>query len=1260
MSALQGQRPPAGAQPGQSSAAGPSASAPSGPLHEQPQPVASSSRNPQLGPHPYFRYPTPTPDQIEEELPPYWEDENVPLGPLLDRLARKSYSDMRTLVEKTLPPLAPRQKPKHVIEYAKTTRQAVLKYLAVLRWKMSVDLATTTQPHANGLPAAAAFPTPHSNGESNNTSPVAFPSKGKGRVDGTAEEPVVRGKVTDARRIQHFLEHQNQQQEAAITHIRHVTGMIDMLRERNADLLTALSLQSTGTYSRLPAQLMEDWVPRAPLQPPAVLANIERLNEHTRYRLRCVDYVPPDLVVERVADGRVYARGGGENGWIAQLSLEGFEEDSKWWLCGFEWAWKVDGAESPKPFSTPELNQILAMCNHEVLAPQEGEGDNVDEGDANADKAKVDAPLVRVYNFLQHLSLAYQLEVLYSQALAMTQGRWRGQLQVEIDRTKKELRLRYWIRQRTQAPPVAAPGVKRPPQAPTVSSVNNQRPMVGGTLTFTLAEATSPMSEAERVLREVAVCGAEPADRTVRFELGIKWEVGEAGTGGGLKAGEAMDASGLKIDPSSLSMKGIVTAATRAHAAHLSRVNTTPLLTNERLILDPLNPPRMEESESSSTRPVSLVVPLPSRGQLSIAVSSISGLLEIEDSIARDNGQVMENNRTLRAKLATNSSNEQKTRLADDVYRLVSAIIVEDIEDNLRQLGLHPLRRVALRTNDLSKTDLHPSTTVFVPLPVSQNHYFVAKVTTKGIAYELLKLLRVPMEGNGGMKMSVGERIPIDLAKLVERRAAKGAKRNLDGEETSADMAMLKWESAAGKSGPFQVHARDLRDMFTYCNALVAQTMVEQQLKDRGIPYTAQFPDEDDFAVPRSRSALAGMVPNLCVNASHLFKDGRAAEVASPKVFLVIKNWWSGSQCNVETIVRLRHQPSLDSQPAAPVARASDAGRAEGITFDQNTLTVRFHAPSIARCVPDFLEQWERLSKVIVVAGEVNRLNKQEEFRDIRMLSFDLCTASVQYAPGFNVAITYTPTSDSYEASFSRTAVHGATPALGGPHSDGGDNPHAALAPLLSAHLNELTQLAPVGGRGHAGRDFLQLLRATLPLLLEAEALRVASASPYPALVVRSVMEYRLVWDHEAKTPARYALDVLLTQAGSARFLLCDATRRKDVPEDLTCGPLTPIPNIANAMLKGFQAAKIAKVSTPSGPAGTPRTPNPKTPGKGITPKEARVKTITPVMPPAARLDGGESMICSLGVMHEVLRAISNEIEISIGGVPMGPGSARG
>lgn len=131
----------------------------------------------------------------------------------------------------------PTKKAKHVIEYAKSTRQAVLKYLAVLRWKTSVDLATSVVPPggagaAPGGPTAS-FPTPHSSGESNDTSPTAYPLKGKGRFGGDTagvDDTVQRGKVTDARRIQQFLEHQNAQHEAAIAHVRHVTKLVETLR----------------------------------------------------------------------------------------------------------------------------------------------------------------------------------------------------------------------------------------------------------------------------------------------------------------------------------------------------------------------------------------------------------------------------------------------------------------------------------------------------------------------------------------------------------------------------------------------------------------------------------------------------------------------------------------------------------------------------------------------------------------------------------------------------------------------------------------------------------------------------------------------------------------------------------------------------------------------------------------------------------------------------------------------------------------------
>lgn len=42
--------------------------------------------------------------------------------------------------------------------------------------------------------------------------------------------PVVRGKVTDAKRITHFMEHQNRQHEDAVAHVRHAADMIESLR----------------------------------------------------------------------------------------------------------------------------------------------------------------------------------------------------------------------------------------------------------------------------------------------------------------------------------------------------------------------------------------------------------------------------------------------------------------------------------------------------------------------------------------------------------------------------------------------------------------------------------------------------------------------------------------------------------------------------------------------------------------------------------------------------------------------------------------------------------------------------------------------------------------------------------------------------------------------------------------------------------------------------------------------------------------------
>jgi mediator of RNA polymerase II transcription subunit 14 len=159
------------------------------------------------------------------------------------------------------------------------------------------------------------------------------------------------------------------------------------------------------------------------------------------------------------------------------------------------------------------------------------------------------------------------------------------------------------------------------------------------------------------------------------------------------------------------------------------------------------------------------------------------------------------------------------------------------------------------------------------------------------------------------------------------------------------------------------------------------------------------------------------------------------------------------------------------------------------------------------------------------------------------MLSFDLRTASFSYAVGFNASITYSPNSDSYECTFVRASPTNTpvTPSTG----TGEASPHEMLAPLLSHKLNELTRSADVK-KGTVGKEFIsvcrlwpcvlyadhQLLRNTLPLLLEIEGIRAGSTTGYPKLVVSSVEEYRLVWDTDGSN--RYVQLTILFSSDSA------------------------------------------------------------------------------------------------------------------------------
>jgi mediator of RNA polymerase II transcription subunit 14 len=164
-----------------------------------------------------------------------------------------------------------------------------------------------------------------------------------------------------------------------------------------------------------------------------------------------------------------------------------------------------------------------------------------------------------------------------------------------------------------------------------------------------------------------------------------------------------------------------------------------------------------------------------------------------------------------------------------------------------------------------------------------------------------------------------------------------------------------------------------LREVYAYCCARVAHTQVEKQLKQRMIPYAHVAPPgaRAPAGVPAHlHAALARAVPALCVPAARLLGDAPGADAAEPNVRVLPLNWWSARAARVVTCVKLRHvQPPLGSAAAAASAGAV-VRLSKRIVYDAAQAVVSFLSEDVDRCVDEFLEEWGKVSKMVVIARE--------------------------------------------------------------------------------------------------------------------------------------------------------------------------------------------------------------------------------------------------------------------------------------------------
>ena len=95
------------------------------------------------------------------------------------------------------------------------------------------------------------------------------------------------------------------------------------------------------------------------------------------------------------------------------------------------------------------------------------------------------------------------------------------------------------------------------------------------------------------------------------------------------------------------------------------------------------------------------------------------------------------------------------------------------------------------------------------------------------------------------------------------------------------------------------------------------------------------------------------------------------------------------------TCVKLKYV----QQPVGKRAGTSTVIRpSKRIIYDTREAIVSFLSENVDTCVDEFLEEWAKVSKMVVIAREVAQMSKGKTWQDVQLLSFDLQTVEFTYA----------------------------------------------------------------------------------------------------------------------------------------------------------------------------------------------------------------------------------------------------------------------
>ncbi|KAI0940563.1 hypothetical protein AcW1_003726 [Taiwanofungus camphoratus] len=925
-----------------------------------------------------------------------------------------------------------------------------------------------------------------------------------------------------------FLMDQNRQFEDAVSGLTYAKESLDPARLRNHDLLTSLDVLTTGSYRRLPTAIKKLVVPPSPLTDDEVAKTLADMEDVIRFRLKMTEIIPPEMSRYRIADGRVYFFA--PKLFEVSLCVRGAEKDDGWFFVNVEFLFTVGGdrtgmQEFPrkpagllKRHITDEADARLAFYLPLPAGPAPPPDIQLPPRPQLPDGV-VDTPLVRVFNFLQMMSLSYQLEILWYQAERLRSLGWADYLTVSMMNNRRTLAVSYWIRK----PPPNLPGRPPPPQRGNI-------PALGGTLTISIVSAqTGPNNKASRppitrVLAELQgkakLDSGRPSDEVEPLRFEVKWEP-EKGALGVLVPDESswLPRSDLLINSDDLDTESLIQKVIRRHTEAILKVLRDGLLNGPtRNIFSP------EEIKLVTENGVcTLHARLCADEVVLVTIDPRTGRSNL-----RDTGDLAAAGRAPRLSIFSEVLNSGRASLAEVLVRLKFYTITDLAEQKANYLGLQSYRTRNFSREELQKLGPGIQSLLYIQLSRFADNYLVLVITEDDFRYALITAKVLPdtmfremvMEDIAWLDVRRihGDGVIVSQHDGIFKGIKAGQKRK---RETSDDMG--KTDVFEHHTPRFHLETNVLRELYAYCCARVAYMKVEMQFKLRGIPYT-HISSSSGVTLPELshlHSSLARSIPAFCVQSSDILSGAPAAEAAMPNIRVIPLNWWSEDQAQVVTCVKLKYV----QQPVGKKASSSSVIRpSKRIIYDTTEAIVSFLSEDVDKCVDEFLEEWARVSKMVVIAREVAQMSREKNWADVRLLSFDLQTVEFAYAADYTIFITCTdqlsPIGGSYDFYFSRTASEDlqASAEDGQPRR----NPHEDLEPYVRNLLRH-GRLAPCLHR------LVALLRDTLPIFAELEEIRMDAARKGQCV---DIFPKAAGWSRILFGDFRHALDFRLITGG--------------------------------------------------------------------------------------------------------------------------------